>query len=161
MCRTRAKTIPIQAPIRTTNPKPIRVRSVRRLRLGLYPTSCKRCICWTIRLARPKKARCAERRRRQPAAVFKKQVNREKEKARRPRPPGRKESCPPHRLADRPGRHRGGFRAGDGQVSTSHRGQPGGIAAGQVDMRGVVHLRRCGRGLCQAKVAPLAFTYSA
>lgn len=52
-------------------PEAIRARSVRRLRLGLYPTSCKRCICWTIRLARPKKARCAERRRRQPAAVFK------------------------------------------------------------------------------------------
>ncbi|MBS69197.1 MAG: hypothetical protein CMK98_12770 [Pseudomonas sp.] len=36
---------------------------------GIYPTSRKRCICWTIRAAQPKKARCALRRRRHPAAV--------------------------------------------------------------------------------------------
>lgn len=44
------------------------------------------------------------------------QVNREKEQARRSRPPGAEEPCPSHWLGDRPGRHPGGVRPADGQA---------------------------------------------
>ncbi len=112
MCRTRAKTI--QAPIRTTNRKPIRARSARR-RPGVTSRECSSTGQFDPpglkRRAAPRGVSAKRQQR-----VFQSQVNREKEKARRPRPPSPEEPRPSHRLADCPGWHRGGFRAGDDEI---------------------------------------------